>query len=113
MKHIAGFIVWCFVGCIFIGRGIYALFAKKPVGFNLRLKIFITLDINTVTDIKRFNRAAAFLYIVYGIGYVLLGIPMLLNIAWALLSLVGVLVLTVGVMAIFSNIVENKYWSKK
>ena len=113
MQQIAGFIILCLIGCIFIGRGIYSLLSKKPMGFNLNLRFFVALDIKTVTDIKKYNRAVACLYIAYGVGWILLCVPMLLNIAWALFSMVGVLVLTVITLSIDSNFIVKKYRIKK
>ena len=105
MGGIIGFSIWCVVGCLLIGIGIYSAFSKKPMGFWANAKTF------EVTDPKKYNRATAKLFCVYGIGFNLLGIPLLLgqNTPWALLSILGVVVETIAMMVVYTTVIEKKY----
>lgn len=102
---IIGFIIWAIVGFIIICIGIYALFAKKAVGFGANIRTF------PVKDIKGYNRATGMLFICYGIVFVILGIPLLSgqNSPYILLSAIGVMIETIAIMAIYSLVVEKRY----
>ena len=50
-EEMLGFLIWCAAGCLFVGFGVYALLAKRPVGFWANAEMF------EVTDVKRYNRA--------------------------------------------------------
>ena len=67
----AAFIIWAIVGCAFIGLGISAFFSKKAVGFWANAKPF------PVEDIKGYNGAVGKLFILYGVGFIALGLPLL------------------------------------
>ena len=103
MGGIIGFSIWCIVGCALIGIGIYSAFSKKPMGFWANAKAF------EVTDTKKYNRAVAKLFCAYGIGFNLLGIPLLLGQTWALLSILGVVVETISMMVVYTTVIEKKY----
>lgn len=70
-KLMAAFIIWTIVGCAFIGLGISAFFSKKAVGFWANAKPF------PVEDIKGYNGAVGKLFILYGAGFIALGLPLL------------------------------------
>lgn len=103
-----GFIVWAIVGCILIGIGIGASFSKKAVGFWANSKTF------PVKDIKGYNHALSKLFILYGVIFIVLGIPLLCdqNTPYILLSVVGVMVETIALMSIYSIVIEKKYRSE-
>ena len=105
---IIGFIIWAIVGFIIICIGIYALFAKKAVGFWANIKTI------PVKDIKGYNRATGMLFICYGIFFAILGIPLLSgqNSPYILLSAIGVMIETIAIMAIYSLVVEKRYREK-
>ena len=102
---IIGFIIWAVVGFIIICLGISALFLKKAVGFWANIKTI------PVKDIKGYNRATGKLFICYGIVFVVLGIPLLSgqNNPYILLSVLGVMIETIVIMAIYTLVVEKKY----
>lgn len=102
---IIAFAAWCVMGCVFICMGIYSLFAKKAVGFWANAKVF------EVTDIKKYNAAAAKLFCAYGIVFILLGLPLLSgqNSVWIIFSMIGVMAETVAAMVIYTIVIEKKY----
>lgn len=102
---IIGFIIWAVVGFIIICIGISAFFAKKAVGFWSNIKTI------QVKDIKGYNRATGKLFICYGIIFVMLGIPLLSdqNSPYILLSVLGVMLETITIMAVYSLVVTKKY----
>lgn len=102
-----GFIIYCAIGCIFIGMAVYAWFSKKPrpMGFWANAEMF------EVTDVKKYNRAVAKLFGVFGVVFIILGLPLLAgqNSAWSILSIVGVMVESIAAMAVYSTVIEKKY----
>lgn len=100
-----GFIIWAAVGAVLMIMGICDMFAGKPVGFWANVK---TLKVN---DVKGYNRATGILLIVYGIIFILLGIPMLCEQGKSLmlLSTVGVMFETIITMAVYTLCIEKKY----
>ena len=106
-KLMAVFIIWAIVGCAFIGLGISAFFSKKAVGFWANAKPF------PVEDIKGYNGAVGKLFILYGVGFIALGLPLLRgqNSPFVLLSVFGVMLETIIVMAIYNTRIEKKYKS--
>lgn len=103
--RIIGFIVWAIVGCIMIGIGISAFFSKEAVGFWANIKTF------PVNDIKGYNHATGKLFILYGVVFVVLGIPLLdgQNTPYILLSVLGVMIETIAIMAIYTLYITKKY----
>ena len=101
---IIGFIIWAIVGFIIICIGINAFFSKKAVGFWANIKVM------SVKDIKGYNYATGKLFICYGILFVLLGIPLLngQNSPYILLSIIGVMIETIAIMAIYSLVITKK-----
>ena len=102
-----GFAIWVAVGLLLLGIGIHAFFAKKPQHFWANIKM------GAVSDVKKYNRAVGKLFCVYGVLFILLGLPLLCeNEAWILLSCFGVMPLTVATMAIYTAVIEPKYIKK-
>ena len=60
-----------FLGVFIIGLGIKDMFSKNPVGF------WANTETIKVKDVKDYNRASGLLFIIYGIIFVILGIPLL------------------------------------
>ncbi len=100
-----GFIIWCFVGMMLIGVGIFSLCSRKPVGF------WANTNVGEVTNIKQYNCAVAKLFLLYGIVFIVLGIPLLAgqNSAWVVLSAVSVMIESIIAMAIYIMVIEKKY----
>lgn len=105
---LVGFIIWALCGVLLMILGIRAFFAKKPVGF------WANAETMKVKDVKGYNRATGILFIVDGLVFVLLGLPLLLgqNNAWILLSVAGVMIETIVVMAVYSVYITKKYEDK-
>ena len=105
---IIGFIIWSIIGCLFICLGIYSLFAKKAMGFWANAEMF------PVTDIKKYNGAVAKLFFVFGIVFIILGFPLLLeqNSLWILFSVLGIMIESITAMIVYTTIIEKKYKKK-
>ncbi len=103
-----GFILWLIVGCLLVALGIGAFFAKKEVGFFNNVKPL------PMRDVKAYNRAVGKLLIIYGIVFMALGLPLLAgqNSALLLLSILGVVAETIGAMAVYILVIQNKYEKK-
>lgn len=67
-----------------------------------------------VKDVKGYNRASGLLFIIYGIIFVILGIPLLegQNTPYVLLSVIGVMVEKIVIMAAYSLVIVKKYEEK-
>ena len=107
-EPIMGFVIWCIVSSFFIGLGIFAFSSKKPVGFWANAKMF------EVTDVKRYNRAVGKLFCIWGIVFVILGLPLLAgqNSPLIFISVIGVMFSTIIAMVVYITIIENKYKKK-
>lgn len=104
------FIIWTIMGVFFIGMGIFDFFSKKekPFGFWANAK---TLEIENV---KSYNRALGVLWMVFGILFILLGIPLLAgqNSSYIVLSILGVMFISIMAMAVYVTVIEKKYRKK-
>ena len=102
---IIGFIIWALFGCFMIGLGISAFFAKKAVGFWANIKNF------EENDLEGYNRVSVILIIVFGLIYIILCISQSigLNSPYILLSVLGVMMETIAIMAIYSLYITKKY----
>ena len=107
-----GFVIWSLLGVFIIGLGIKDMFSKNPVGF------WANTETIKVKDVKGYNRASGLLFIIYGIifviFFVILGIPLLdgQNTPYVLLSVIGVMVETIVIMAVYSLVIVKKYEEK-
>ena len=96
------------LGVFIIGLGIKDMFSKNPVGF------WANTETIKVKDVKGYNRASGLLFIIYGIIFVILGISLLdgQNTPYVLLSVIGVMVETIVIMAAYSLVIVKKYEEK-
>lgn len=103
--NVIGFIMWALFGCFMIGLGMSAFFSKRPVGFWANSKTF------PVNDIKGYNCATGKLFIAYGVIFIVLGVPLLSgqNTPYILLSVLGVMIETIAIMAIYNLSITKKY----
>ena len=106
--RIIGFVLWCVVGCLFISLGIYSFYSQKPMGFWANAKMF------EVTDRKKYNAAVGKLFIVFGIVFILLGLPLLAgqNSPWIFLSVLGALLECIAAMVVYTVVIEERYRKK-
>lgn len=103
-KEVIGFVIWALVGCAVIAIGIISFFSKKAVGF------WANIDTFQVNDVKKYNHATGRLFIVYGVIFIALGIPMLSeDTSYILFSIVGVMIETIVMMAVYSLVITTKY----
>ena len=106
--RIIGFVIWCVVGCLFIVLGIYNFYSQKPMGFWANVQMF------EVTDRKKYNAAVGKLFIILGIVFILLGLPLLAgqNSPWIFLSVLGALMECIIAMIVYTVVIEEKYKKK-
>ncbi|MCM1160368.1 MAG: hypothetical protein NC412_04005 [Roseburia sp.] len=106
--RMVGFIIWAIFGCIMIGIGVRAFFVKNVVYFFANIK---TIKVN---DIKGYNHATGKLFILYGVIFIVLGMPLLSSQAtpYILLSVLGLMIETIATMAIYSLVIAKKYQVK-
>ncbi len=107
---IIGFVIWTAVSCVFIGIGIYDFRTKKQkeAGFWANVKT------PAMTDVRAYNRAVGRLFIVYGIVMILLGLPLLAgqNSPAIILTIIGLLLETIVIMAVYEIGIKSKYEKK-
>ena len=99
-----GACIFCFL--LFAGLGTFFMFSKTPANFWSGQKI----SIENVSDVKKYNRANAIMWIVYGVLYLIPAIVSLFNVLGAglfilVLTFVGVPVLIV----IYTKVIRRKY----
>lgn len=103
--NMIGFVIWAVVGVIIICLGIRAYLSRKVVGFWANIKPI------SVNDIRGYNRAVGKLFVIYGVILTVMGLPLLLgqNSPFILLSVLGVMIETIVIMAVYSLCIERKY----
>ena len=106
--NITGFILWLLIGCAFIGLGLYARSSKKTMGFWANAKVF------AVTNVKKYNNAVAKLFIIFGIVFIILGLPLLLQTVTILIfvPMIGVMIESIVAMIVYTVVIEKKYRKK-
>lgn len=100
------FILWILIGAGFVIWGIAVLFAKKekPFGFWANAEVF------PVKDVRAYNKALGKLFIVFGIIFMLLGIPFWEgNSAGMVFTILGTMFLSIFMMVIYVTRIERKY----
>lgn len=104
------FIIWAAVGILFIGEGIYCFMTKKemPFGFWANAKVL------PIKDVKGYNRALGKLWCVFGIVFILLGIPLLAgqNSPFIIFSILGAMAECIIAMGVYTVGIEGKYRKK-
>lgn len=106
---VLGFIIWSIVSVVLLCIGIWAWRSEKAVGFYSGTKP------PDVSDVQKYNRSVAILWFGYAIVFELLGLPFLFldqNSAGFLWTILGVVVLTIALMAIYHRILV-KYEAKQ
>ena len=105
---IVGFLVWSACGILLAVLGVCAFFAKKEVGFWANVKPI------AVTDVRGYNRAVGKLFIIGGLAFILLGLPMLKgqNTAGIVLSMLGIVFGSRAMMIVYTVGIEGKYRKK-
>jgi hypothetical protein len=105
------FIIWALMGVLFIAMGIYDLSSKKakPFGF------WANAEVASIEDVKGYNRALGILWCVYGVLFVLIGLPLLAgqNSGSIIISMLGTMFISIGAMIAYVVGIEPKYRKKK
>jgi hypothetical protein len=102
---ITGFIIWSLTALVPLGIGIYDYNAKKPVGF------WTGINPPEVTDVKKYNHAVAWIWIIFAVIFELLGVPLLTlkqNSAGFVWTILGSVALCIALMVAYVQI-ERKY----
>lgn len=107
---IMAFVIWSLCGLLFIGMGIYDFLSKKqkPFGF------WANTDTLPIENVSAYNRALGKLWIVFGIVFICLGLPLLdgQNSPWIILSILGIMLEAISAMVIYILVIEKKYRKK-
>ena len=105
---IIGILIWSACGILLAVLGVCAFFAKKEVGFWANVKPI------AVTDVRGYNRAVGKLFIIGGLAFILLGLPMLKgqNTAGIVLSMLGIVFGSLAMMIVYTVGIEGKYRKK-
>ena len=111
-EGLIAFIVWTIMGVLFIVMGIYDMNSKKekPFGF------WANAEVGPIEDVKGYNRALGILWCVYGILFILIGLPLLIldekNSGLIIIPVVGAMLISIGAMIVYSVGIESKYRKK-
>lgn len=104
------FVIWLLMSIAFVILGIYASVSKKEVAFGF----WANADTFPVKDVKAYNRAVGKLWIVFGIVFSVLGLPLLKgqNNPFIILSILGIMIEAIAAMVIYTTVIEKKYRKK-
>lgn len=103
------FFIWAIVGIAFIALGIFDCTAKTavPAGFWANAE---TIPVEE-EDVPAYNRAVGKLWIVYGLVFLLFGLPLLAgqDSLLIVITIIGTMVESIITMAVYTVVIENKY----
>ena len=106
---IYAFLAFSLIGLFFLIIGIRCFFSDKPSGFWANAEQF------EVTNVRAYNNAMGRLWIVAALLYTALGLP-LLNpkniLPVILITIVGCMIVSIGIMIFFTTVIEPKYRKK-
>ena len=109
--RLIAFIIWVIMGVLFIAMGIYDMNSgkEKPFGF------WANAEVSPVEDVKGYNRALGILWCVYGILFILIGLPLLdeKNLGLIMIPILGVMFISIAAMMVYVVGIEGKYRRKK
>ena len=104
------FFIWAIVGVFFIVLGMYDFFSKKeqPFGF------WANAEVEKIENVKAYNRALGILWCVYGVLFILIGLPLLEkeNEALFIIPVLGAMFLSIAAMVVYTVGIEAKYRKK-
>ena len=106
---IYGFSAFALIGLFFLIMGIRCRHSDKPSGFWANAEQF------EVTDVRAYNKAMSKLWFVAAVLYTALGLPLLTpaNVLLVILvSIIGCMIVTIGIMIFFTTVIESKYRKK-
>ena len=104
------FTIWAILGLLFIIMGIYCMKSRKtkPFGF------WANAEVIQVKDVKGYNRALGILWCVYGVLFILIGLPLLngQNSGLMIITMLGTMFISIGAMVVYVVEIEGKYRKK-
>lgn len=106
---IYAFSAFALIGLFFFIMGIRCRNSKKPSGFWANAEQF------EVTDVRAYNKAMSRMWFTAAVLYTALGVPLLTpaNILLVILiSMVGTMIVSIGLMVYFTTAIEPKYRKK-
>ena len=106
---IYAFSAFALIGVFFLIMGIRCRHSDKPSGFWANAEQF------EVNDVRAYNKAMSKLWFVAAVLYTALGLPLLTpaNILLVILvSIIGCMIVTIGIMIFFTTVIESKYRKK-
>lgn len=104
------FFIWFIFSCLFILLGIYSFISKKEVAFSF----WANAEVFPVNDIKAYNHAMGKLWIVFGVVFAILGLPLYKgqNSPYIIFSILGVMAEAIVTMGVYTTVIEKKYRKK-
>lgn len=105
------FVIWVILGCAFVVLGIYAFLSKNAAAFSF----WANAAMFPVKDIKAYNRDMGKLWIVFGLIFIILGLPFLTkgqNSPYLIFSIFGVMAEAIGAMAVYVTVIEKRHRKK-
>ena len=110
-EKLMAFLIWSIMGALFIVMGIYCIKSRKakPFGF------WANAEAAPVEDVKGYNRALGILWCVYGVLFMLIGLPLLdgQNSGMLIITMLGTMFISIGAMVVYVVGIEAKYRKKK
>ena len=105
------FLAWAVCGAAFIILGFYDSLSKKEKAFGF----WANAETFEVNDVRAYNKALGKLFCVFGIIFIMLGIPLLggQNSPLVLISVVGVMFEAIAAMVVYVTVIEKKYRKKE
>ncbi len=103
--NILAFIIWACGGIAFVIMGIATIHSKKEASFWANVR---TLPMK---DVKAYNKSVGKLWIVFGVVFILLGLPLLAgqNSPWIIFSILGVMLEAIAAMAVYLIVIQKAH----
>lgn len=109
--RLIAFIIWAIMGLLFIVMGICDFNSKKakPFGF------WANAEVPSIENVKGYNRALGILWCVYGVLFMLIGLPLLddQNQSMIIIPILGAMLISIAAMVVYVVGIEPKYRKKK
>lgn len=101
------FVGWAAFGAAFIVLGIYVMSGKKAKAFGF----WANAKTPPVRNIRKYNRALGRLWCVYGVVFILIGLPLLAggNSPLIIVSILGAMFSAIGAMVVYEIGIVKKY----
>ena len=101
------FIIFSMISVLFLGFGIYCIYAKKtkPFGFWANAEQF------EVKNVKLYNKDVGKLFICYAVVLEILGLPLFAgqNSPFVIITILGMVFSAIALMVVYITVIEPKY----